>query len=190
MEAVLGARMVGSAPDARDLRGRVWQRPEIGLCLLVDRSGSMGGARLATAAVAASAAALRSGADLSVIAFAEDAVVVKGQLADVASAVVVERLLALRGHGPTDLALGLRAARLQLDASRAGRKIAIVLSDCRATAGEDPMHEARLLPELAVLAPADDDEDAREFASVLGARLAVVAGPSSVPRAFAALFER
>jgi len=133
---------------------------------------------------------LRSGPDLSVVAFAEDAIVIKGQAAELAPAVVVERLLALRGRGPTDLALGLRAARLQLDASRAVRKIAIVLSDCRATAGDDPLREARLLQELAVLAPENDERDARAFAGAVGARLAVVRGPASVPGAFAALFER
>ena len=190
LDALAQAR-AGAVPVAvEDLKGHVWERPGVALCLLVDRSGSMGGARLATASVAAAAVTLRAPADFSVIAFADDAVVVKSQQADVAPPMVVESLLALRGHGTTDLALGLRAARQQLDRSGASRRLVILLSDCRATTGADPLAEARLLGEIAVIAPAEDDVDARAFAAALGARLAVVDGPSAVPAAFALLLDR
>lgn len=190
LEALVAARSGRHPVDPSDLRGRVWHRPEIGVCLLVDRSGSMGGARLATAAIAASAVALRAALDFSVVAFAQDSVVVKGQADLRPAADVVDDLLALRGHGPTDLALALRAARRQLSLSGAGRRLTIVLSDCRATAGDDPLVEALRLPELAVVAPEADAEDARTFAAAAGARVAVVQGPASVPEAFAALFDR
>lgn len=190
LEALVDARAGGHPVDPSDLRGRLWHRPDVGVCLLVDRSGSMGGARLASAAIAASAVALRAGPDFSVIAFAEDAVVVKGQADLRPPAEVVDDVLALRGRGPTDLALGLRAARQQLSRSRSGRRLLIVLSDCRATAGDDPLVEASGLPEIAVVAPHADADDARIFAAATGARLAVVDGPASVPAAFAALFQR
>ncbi|GAC1592553.1 MAG: hypothetical protein NVS3B21_12370 [Acidimicrobiales bacterium] len=190
LDALVQARASANPVPGDELRGHVWERPGVALCLLVDRSGSMGGARLATASVAAAAVTLRAPADFSVVAFADDAVVVKSQHAEVPLTVVVEHLLALRGHGTTDLALGLRAARLQLERSGAARRLVILLSDCRATAGADPLAEARLLGELAVVAPADDDADARGFAAALGARLAVVDGPSAIPAAFALLLER
>ena len=190
LDALAQARASAAPVAGDDLKGQVWERPGVALCLLVDRSGSMGGARLATASVAAAAVTLRAPGDFSVVAFGQEAVVVKSQDAQVPPPVVVEGLLALRGHGTTDLALGLRAARLQLDRSGAARRLVILLSDCRATTGADPLAEARLLEEVAVIAPAEDDADARVFAAALGARVAVVDGPSAVPAAFASLLER
>ena len=49
------------------------------VCLLVDRSGSMGGRPLATSAVAAAAVACALRADHSVLAFGPDVVVAKAQ---------------------------------------------------------------------------------------------------------------
>src|SRR5690606_16735432 len=48
IEAVVGARATGSVVDADELRVREWSRPDTALCLLIDRSGSMGGRPLAT----------------------------------------------------------------------------------------------------------------------------------------------
>lgn len=190
LDVLVDARASGRPVDPEQLQGPGWERPGLALCLLVDRSGSMGGERLATAAVAASAVALRSAADFSVVAFAEDAVVVKAQHDRRPVSEVVDVLLALRGHGPTDLALGLRAARLQLARSAAVRRVVIVLSDCRSTAGADPVAEAELASELAVMAPDDDASDARLLAAAVGAAMTTVAGPSAVAEAFAVLFER
>lgn len=190
LEGLAAARAGRRPADPGELRGRLWHRPDVGLCLLIDRSGSMGGERLATAAVAASAVALRAALDFSVVAFGEDAVIVKGQRATRPPADVVGDLIALRGHGPTDLALGLRAAAAQLAWSPAGRRLVIVMSDCRATAGDDPVVEALALPEVAVMAPAADAADARSFADATGSTFTVVHGPASVPEAFAALLDR
>jgi hypothetical protein len=77
-----------------------------------------------------------------VIAFARDA--------------IVEDLLDLRGRGTTDLALALRAARLQLDRVEPGERVAILLSDCRATAGGDPLPVAAGLDRLHVLGTSAD----------------------------------
>jgi Mg-chelatase subunit ChlD len=183
------ARAGGPIPDPEELRTRGWERPATSLCLLVDRSGSMAGAPLATAAVAAAAVASRAPDDYSVVAFSYDAIVAKSQDTPRPVERVVTDLLTLRGHGTTDLALALRTAGEQLGRSRAGRRVTILLSDCRATAGDDPVVEAASLTELWIVAPAGDSEAAEELARAVGARCATVAGPSSVPAALARLVD-
>jgi cobalamin biosynthesis protein CobT len=46
-----------------------WERPDTAVCLVIDRSGSMKGEALASAALAAAAVALRAPAFHAVIAF-------------------------------------------------------------------------------------------------------------------------
>ena len=150
---------------------------------MVDVSGSVGGSRLAAAALAAAAVALRAPEDHSVVVFRDKALVVKAQDVRRAPGDVVEDLLRLRGHGLTDLAVGLDAARAQLERSTARRKVVVLLSDGRPTAGPDPLPYARRLDELIVVAPADDAVEARALAAAVGARLSLLHGPSDVPRA-------
>ncbi len=189
MEALAIARAGGSPPDPDELRVRGWVKPGTALCLLVDRSGSMSGRPLATAAVAASAVAFRAPADHSVLAFASDVIVAKSQETPRSPEQVVNDLLVLRGHGTTDLALALRAAHAQLDRSRAARRIAVLLSDCRATVQGDVTEAAARFDELWVVAPEGDSADAEALAASVGARLVTVAGPSDVADAFARLAE-
>jgi Mg-chelatase subunit ChlD len=191
LEALTLRRAGGGPVDAADLRVTSWGTPSTSLCLLVDRSGSMHGDRLAAAAMAAGAAAWRAGADHSVIAFGREAIVVKAQGDERRADAVADDLFRLRGFGPTDLGLALRTAREQLARSSARRRVAVVLSDCRATEGGDPVPAARALgaDRLGVLAPADDADDAVAFARATGARLALLAGPSAVPAAFTALLD-
>ena len=183
LDALVAARSAGSLVDPDDLRVRSWVRPGTAWCLLVDRSGSMGGRPLATSAVAAAAVAARNPHDYSVVAFGTDAIVVKSQSSPKASERVVTDVLTLRGFGTTDVALALRTAGEQLGRSRAGRKITVLLSDCRATAPGDLLAAAEALDELVVIAPAGDSEEAEAFARETGARLALVDGPADVPRA-------
>lgn len=187
LDAILLGRAAETGVDPEDLVVSAWQRPAVAVCLLVDRSGSMHGERLAAAAVAAAAVVFRSGADCSVVAFAEDAVVVKAQHEQRSAEEVVGDLLRLRGFGITDLALALRVAQRQLERSTAGRRVAILLSDCRATTGGDAVPDAAALTELVVLAPADDAADAQALAEALGIRWTTLAGPSSVPTALASV---
>lgn len=190
LDASLDALVVPGLVDADELRVRSWVRPGTALCLLVDRSGSMGGAPLATAAVAAAAVAIRAPTDHSVLAFAADVVVAKGQDAVRPAELVVNDVLALRGHGTTDLARALQAARDQLARSRAARLIAVLLSDCRATVPGDVLGAAAALDELWIVAPDGDSEDAEALAAAVGAPLVTVAGPSTIPAAFARLTDR
>lgn len=187
VDTLVTARAAGTVPDVEELVARTWKRPSTAICLLLDRSGSMTGGPLATNAVAAAAVAWRNPDDFSVVSFARRAIVVKPQDALRPVDDVVDAVLALRGVGTTDLAGALDAARRQLDRSSAGRKITVLLSDCRATESGDVVAAAAALDELVVIAPDGDDDDARRFADRAGARLATVSGPSSVPEAFADL---
>ena len=190
IDALVHARASGAPPAVDELKVRAWAKPGLALCVIVDRSGSMGGDRLAAAALAAAACAWRAPEDHSILAFSSKVIVVKGQRQFRPAEKVVDDVLSLRGHGTTDLALAFRTAAAQLDQSRAGRRLAILLSDCRPTEGEDPLLDAGRLDELAIIAPADDHEDAEEMAGALGARWVSLSGPSGIPAAFAQLLDR
>ena len=143
LDALVAAdRRRASAVDPDDLRVRAWTKPGTAMCLLVDRSGSMGGKPLATAAVAAAAVAWRAPDDYCVLSFGKDVIAAKSQDIPKSNEPVVDAVLALRGFGTTDLAGALRAADEQLSRSRAGRKVTVLLSDCRATVPGDAVAAA------------------------------------------------
>jgi hypothetical protein len=77
----------------------------------------------------------------------------------------------------------------QLRRSRAGRKVTILLSDCRATVDGDPAAAAAMLDELVVIAPEGDSDEAQAFAGRVGARLTTASGPSSVADAIGRVLE-
>ncbi|MGD9750296.1 MAG: VWA domain-containing protein [Acidimicrobiia bacterium] len=189
LEALLDARRSGRRAAADELRVRTWARPEVALCLVVDRSGSMGGERLAAAALAAAACSWRCGDDYSVLAFSDTILMMKGQDERRRPPEVVDDLLSLRGFGPTDLSLALRVAAGQLSLARASRRVAVLLSDCRPTAGADPALAAGALDELAIIAPDDDADDAEELAARVGARCVRLHGPGGIPAAFLQVME-
>jgi len=189
LEPLLLARAAGRPPALDELRVSTWSRPDTALCFLIDRSGSMSGAQLATAAIGAAACAWRAGADHSVVAFNQKALVLKAQDEQRSPEAVTDDILRLRGFGPTDLALALRTARAQLDRSHAARRIVILLSDARPTAGSDPVPLAASLDELGIIAPAADVDDAAALARATGARWTPVTGPSSLPAALRALLD-
>ena len=186
-DALVEATASRTAIDVEGLWQRNWSRPATAICLLVDRSGSTVGQPLATNAVAAAAVAWRNPDDFSVVSFARRAIVVKPQGAHRQVDHIVDAVLALRGFGTTDLAGAIDTARRQLARSDAGRRITVLLSDCRATEPGDAAAAAAALDELVIIAPATDSDDARALADRTGARLATVCGPSDVPAALAAL---
>jgi Mg-chelatase subunit ChlD len=179
----------GRAIDPERLRIRGWAKPGTALCLLVDRSGSMGGKPLASSAVAAAAVSFWAPLDYSVVAFGKDMVVAKSQDAEKSSDRVVNDVLALRGFGTTDLAGALLVAAQQLQRSRAGRKIVVVLSDCRSTVDGDPLAAAAALDEVVVIAPTGDSAAAEVFAQRSGARMTTASGPAAVVDALGVLLE-
>lgn len=188
LDALVGMR-AGGVLDRDQLRVREWSKPTTALCLVVDRSGSMGGEPLATAALAAASVASREPDDYSVVMFSNESVVVKSQDAYRTPADVVDRVLSLRGFGTTDLAGALRAAQVQLERSTASHKVVVLLSDCRAMDKEGAATAAANFDDLLVVAPSADADDARSFAETVGARFATVSGPSDVPEAFARLLD-
>lgn len=185
LDALVQARAGHAAIGADELRVRHWTKPTMALSLVIDRSGSMSGVRLATAAVAAAACSWRAPADWSVLAFSDRQLALKSQDDGRPAAEVVNDLLRLRGRGTTDLDAALRSSARQLERSRAKRRVTILLSDCRATAGVDPHAAALRLDELCVIAPADDADDAAAFARRAGARFASVGGALDIPAAIA-----
>ena len=113
------------------------------------------------------------------VSFAKESVVVKAQDAVLPVERVVDGVLALRGHGTTDLAGALLVARRQLARSPAGRKITVLLSDCRATEDGDVVAAAGALDELAIIAPDGDAAAAVALAEATGAALTTVTGPAA-----------
>jgi Mg-chelatase subunit ChlD len=179
---IVSAFVENRPPDVDELVTTQWARPDLALCLAIDTSGSMTGDRLATAAVAAAACALRAPDDLSVLTFDRDVTTVRPMGARRDPRKVAVDLLALKGHGTTDLTRVLTRARQELIRSPARRKAVILLSDCRHNANDsDPIAAARRLPGLLIMCPAGDDVSAREFSQRAGALTRAIAEPSDVP---------
>ena len=103
---------------------------------------------------------------------------------------VIDRVLALQGHGTTDIASALHAASQQFLAAAAARRITILLSDCRSTEPGDVIAGARALDELVIVAPEGDHVEAAELADEVGARWTTVDGPSSVVAALSRVLDR
>jgi len=186
LDAIAAARAERRPPALDELRAREWGRPELAMCLVVDRSGSMNGTRLATAAVTAAACLVRAPGDSAVVAFARHAEVLAPLGVRRDPERVVTDVLALRGHGMTSVSAALTEARTQLARSRAARRVTVLLSDCRCTDDVDPVPAARALDELVILAPAEDAEEARHLARESAARIGEVTSVDGV----AALLER
>jgi len=177
IEGVSAARAEARPVTPEDLITVQWAKAHTAFAVVVDRSGSMSGARLAAAATVAAACALRAPREHAVLSFAGSVEVIRPLVSDVAPAVVAERLLRVRGHGVTRLAAALKAAGEQLAPARARRRVVILLSDCRSTDDDDTLETARALTELIILAPADDHEQAAHLADLAGARWAAIAHP-------------
>jgi len=167
-----------------------WAHPPTSVCLVIDRSGSMSGASLATAALAAAAVCLRLPGRHGVVSFAGDVSrhVEPGDSGEAEQ--VVSDILALRGHGTTGLRAALDAAVDVEIARPTGRHVTVVLSDCRATEEDGVEAAAARLSDLVILAPADDADAAASLAARVGAHLERVAGPSDVIRALGGAFSR
>jgi Mg-chelatase subunit ChlD len=95
----------------------------------------------------------------------------------------------MRGHGVTRLATALKAAGEQLAPARARRRVVILLSDCRSTDEDDTLPAARALPELVILAPDGDHEQAARLAGLAGARWAAIEHPLDAAAALDRLLE-
>jgi magnesium chelatase subunit D len=185
-------RAGGRPRRPEDLVVRDWRSAERAACLLVDHSGSMRGLGMALAAVAAASVVLAAEgrADCSVVAFNNDAVVLKSQGRRRAPERLVADILSLRPGGTTDLALGLRAAARQLGRADAPERLVIVMSDCLATAGRDPLASLAGVDRLHVLGTSADPESVasgRALARRAGGRFVPAATFGQVTRGLASL---
>jgi magnesium chelatase subunit D len=186
-------RCGGARPRAReDLVVRRWQAPRRAVSLLIDNSGSMRGQALATAAMAAAATLLAADehTECSVIAFARDALVLQELGRRRPGNAIVDDILSLRGKGTTNLAVALRAAAQQLGRAPAAEKVALLLSDCLATAGGDPLAALAGIERLHVLGTSDDPESVgagRALARRCGGRYLQVESVASLRRALITL---
>src|SRR5690348_218465 len=149
-------------PGTSDLVTRSWRAHRRTLCLVIDRSGSMAGLAVAVAAVAAAGVVLAAseggwgggrGLTPAIVAFSGDVTVLQAQGTRRDPAELVGGLVALRGHGMTDLAAALRAAAAQMATGPADERVAVLLSDCRPTAGGDPALALAGISRLHVLCP-------------------------------------
>lgn len=183
IEGIVGARGEGRAPRLDELVATRWERPDLAVCLLLDRSGSMNGHRLTTAAIATAACVLRAPNEHAVVTFAARTDVLKPLLAAVPVHRTVEQVLTVRGHGTTALAAGLAEASRMLAGARASRRVVLLLSDCRHTDDVDPTAAAAALDELLILAPDGDADEARALAARSGARLATIGSVADVAAA-------
>lgn len=130
------------------------------ICLLVDRSGSMGGHAVALAAVAAAAVISADARRLrcSVVAFASEPLVLLDHEGARQVTAVVDDLLSLRGHGRTDVSRALQVAAEQLEHTPPGGRAALLLSDALHTKGADPRPAAGALDCLHVLGTSPDGD--------------------------------
>ncbi|MDO9457597.1 vWA domain-containing protein [Nocardioides sp.] len=183
MDAIVGARAEARMPSLEDMTAVAWSRPELALCLVIDHSGSMNGARLTTAAVAGAACLTYAPEEHAVLAFAATTTRLKRVSEAARPTATIERILALRGHGTTGLAGALREAQVQLASTRARRRVVLLLSDCRVTDEVDATSAARSIDELVILAPAEDDDEAQRLARDSGARVAAIGSVLDVPAA-------
>jgi gas vesicle protein GvpN len=164
-------------PETGDLVTRSWQGRRRTLCLLIDHSGSMSGLAVAIAAVAAASVVLATseggwgggrGFAPAIVAFSGGVTVLQAQGTRRDPAGLVGDLVALRGHGMTDLAAALRAAAAQLAGAAAGERVAVLLSDCLPTAGGDPALALTGISRLHVLCPLPAAEAERAAADLAG----------------------
>ena len=128
---------------ADDIVTRTWTAHRRAVCLVVDVSGSMQGLAVALAAVAAAGVVVANEAgapklEPSVLAFGAGVQVLQAQGVRRPPEELLAELVALRGHGTTDLAAGLREAARQLAGATADERLVVLLSDCLHTAGDDP----------------------------------------------------
>jgi len=189
IEGVSAARSEARPVAVEDLTTVQWAKAPTAFAVVVDRSGSMSGPRLAAAATVAAACALRAPQEHAVLSFAGTVEVIRPLVSDITPAAVAGRLLRMRGHGVTRLATALKAAGEQLAPARARRRVVILLSDCRSTDEDDTLPAARALPELVILAPAGDHEQAAHLAGLAGARWAAIEHPLDAAAALDHLLE-
>ncbi|MDN5858403.1 MAG: VWA domain-containing protein [Pseudonocardia sp.] len=161
-------------PGPDDIVTRTWTAHRRAVCLVVDISGSMQGLAVALAAVAAAGVVVANEQgplplQPSVLAFSSGTKVLQAQGVRRPPEELLAELVALRGHGTTDLAAGLREASRQLAGAVADERVVVLLSDCLHTSGGEPAEALGGIDRLHVLVPLGGAE-AEAAAGALAAR--------------------
>lgn len=155
--------------------------------LMLDVSGSMRGAPLVRAALAAASAAVAAAQDdFATVLFWSRTLVVTSVDDPRPLVRVVGDVLAVRPEGLTDVALGLTTGLRQLERSRARERLGIVVTDGVSNHGADPAGVARLFPRLHVLTTATTPRRVaacRRIAASGGGECLPVAAITDIPRA-------
>ena len=96
----------------------------------------------------------------SIVAFAAQPIMLRTDIDPRPVNAVLDDLFSLRGHGTTDLAAAMNAARIELDrCDPRAHRCTLVLSDCLATAqGGDPLGALAGLGAVHVLGTSEDDD--------------------------------
>jgi hypothetical protein len=152
----------------------------------------MKGEAVAMAGLAAAAVVIAGGesADCSVVAFSARPIVLQSQGRQRPPDDVLADLLTLRGLGTTNLAAALAAAAAQLERAASPDRVAILMSDCLATAGADPLSSLRGVERLHVLGTSLDADSlaaGRALAHRGGGRHTVALHPHDVAPALSSL---
>ena len=130
--------------------------------LLLDVSGSMRGAKLVNAAVAAGALARNiEDDDFAVVLFWRDAAVLKGAPQEKPVGRLLDDILSVRARGLTNLRLGLEVGLRELERTSTQEKIGIIFTDGIHNIGEDPMPIAAKYPRLHVIGTSVEDSRVR-----------------------------
>lgn len=130
--------------------------------LLLDVSGSMRGAQLMKAALAAGSLARNLHMDdLAVVLFWRDAAVIKRATQPKAPATLIDEILALRARGLTNLRLGLEVGLRELERVATQEKVGIIFTDGISNLGEDPLPMAAKYPRLHVIGISLEDGPVR-----------------------------
>lgn len=130
--------------------------------LLLDASGSMRGAKLMHAALAAGALARNlPDDDFSVALFWRDAAVVKGMTQQKPLARLLDDILSARARGLTNLRLGLEVGLRELGLSAAREKEAMIFTDGIHNLGENPLPVVEKYPRLHVIGTSLEDSRVR-----------------------------
>lgn len=149
-------------PEYDDFWVRERVRARRTYALLLDVSGSMRGAQLMKAALAAGSLARNLHEDdLAVALFWRDAAVIKRATQPKAATQLIDEILSVRARGLTNLRLGLEVGLRELERAATQEKVGIIFTDGISNIGEDPLPMAAKYPRLHVIGISLDDGPVR-----------------------------